>query len=249
MNTFSCFNWKVQVTSPRKHIEENYVDYAVEIENISGDKWSLRKRYREFRDLHEKLMEDYPTLVGSWSFPPKLSLSNWFGTNTFSDSVIEERRNKLEEYLKKCIQNKTIASSPIVVTFLQEPQKPWTKDQLTGMAIGIAFVIFLWISIDFSTFFLAFSILCGAAIITKPDEASFHEYLRQSIAGNNGNWIMKNVYAPLAVTVLSMNSVVVKKDYFIMELIAVKLEDRNQTAYFIGIFKNWFQLTMPKKTK
>lgn len=69
------------------------MQYAIIVEGYNK-KWEVRRRYSDFYYLHQTLCYKYPTLVGSVDFPEK----TLFNT---SPQVIEDRRKRLERYLKQ----------------------------------------------------------------------------------------------------------------------------------------------------
>jgi len=69
------------------------------------------KRYSEFYDLKEQLEKIYPD-TKLFSFPPKV-----FGNN-MTPRVIDERRDKLEIYLRECLADTSIRASQLLTSFL-----------------------------------------------------------------------------------------------------------------------------------
>jgi len=151
----------------------------------------------------------------------------------------------LDKYLKNCVENKIISATEELVSFLKKkPQESWTKDQLMVVLISFLFLLLFWIMIDFTSFLLAIILFLTIASLTKPNIASFHEFLRLKIAQNTSSWWMKNIYAPLAVTVISSNSILMQKDYLICTIILVDVD--NKRILFIGMFNNWLPLSLSR---
>ncbi|XP_070569442.1 kinesin-like protein KIF16B isoform X2 [Ptychodera flava] len=63
---------------------------------VLGNNWVVYRRYRQFRELHENMKQNYPE-IGALEFPPK----RLFGNK--SDKVVSKRRGHLENYLKSFI--------------------------------------------------------------------------------------------------------------------------------------------------
>src|ERR1700749_5029551 len=75
--------------SKSHHIYQIYV-------RIRDDEWNVYRRYSQFHSLHKTLRKKFQVL-GSFDFPPKKTIGN-------KDSkVVQERRKKLEHYLRNLI--------------------------------------------------------------------------------------------------------------------------------------------------
>ena len=78
----------------------SYVEYEVSImEPVAGEitKWSVFRRYRQFRDLHSMLSTNYGHVVTSLPFPSR----KLFGSR--SDAVSSERQRDLQSYINNLI--------------------------------------------------------------------------------------------------------------------------------------------------
>ena len=59
--------------------------------------WTVKRRYREFFELHEKLTKQFSTLQKKLTLPPKKLLGN------FDPPHVEKRRRSLENYLRNIV--------------------------------------------------------------------------------------------------------------------------------------------------
>lgn len=66
--------------------------------NVNGDKWTIYRRYKRFRELHHYIKRKYGQKVQIPYFPPR----KWF--NNKSERVVEGRRKTLERYLQDLVQ-------------------------------------------------------------------------------------------------------------------------------------------------
>ena len=92
--------------------------YIIEVAPAVGDKWQTKKRYSHFEDFHAALLD----CVSSSILPAGAELPGKkipFFTSATSLSLIEERSVLLQNYLRKIITVHAIASSPLLVNFLQ----------------------------------------------------------------------------------------------------------------------------------
>ncbi len=67
----------------------NYIVYEFEL-TLYGESWTVRRRFIEFHDLHEKLKLGHPIVMGALTFPPK----NMWPTEKF----LRERHAGLEVF-------------------------------------------------------------------------------------------------------------------------------------------------------
>lgn len=73
------------------HIYQIYV-------RIKEEEWNVYRRYSQFHSLHKTLKAQYPC-ISRFEFPPKKAIGN-------KDSkVVQERRKKLESYLRNVINH------------------------------------------------------------------------------------------------------------------------------------------------
>lgn len=78
----------------------SYVEYEVSIMEPQGEevaRWSLFRRYRQFRDMHSALSTKYGHVVTSLPFPSR----KLFGSK--SDAVSSERQRDLQSYLNNLL--------------------------------------------------------------------------------------------------------------------------------------------------
>ncbi|KAJ9577313.1 hypothetical protein L9F63_006152 [Diploptera punctata] len=94
----SSGNW-VQIPSYvlRGAGSSTHYEYEVRVD-MGGDRWSLLRRYKRFRELHINMKEKYGSQVEALSFPPR----RLFGKN--SESLARQRRKKLEDYLRSLLE-------------------------------------------------------------------------------------------------------------------------------------------------
>ncbi|XP_044984477.1 uncharacterized protein LOC123451968 isoform X1 [Hordeum vulgare subsp. vulgare] len=84
--------------------------YSVSVTDANGNSWSIKRRFRHFEELHRRLKE-YPQY--SLHLPPKHFLSSGLEV-----SVVRERCNLLDIYLKNLLQIPTVSSCIEVWDFL-----------------------------------------------------------------------------------------------------------------------------------
>ncbi|KAJ1523618.1 hypothetical protein ONE63_001461 [Megalurothrips usitatus] len=103
-----------------------HYEYEVRV-NAGGERWTLLRRYRRFRELHLQMRDKYGSLVSSLEFPPRRLFSKR------SEVVAGKRRAQLEVYLRALIRVcSTVAGCPL----------HQARDNLTRVAL-----------IEFSPFF------------------------------------------------------------------------------------------------
>nr|XP_057911019.1 nischarin isoform X2 [Doryrhamphus excisus] len=88
---------------------ENYTVYIIEV-MVGEHKWTVKHRYSDFHDLHEKLTAE--NKVDRRLLPPKKML----GKN--SKSLVERRQKDLELYLQTLLQQFPQATPTALATFL-----------------------------------------------------------------------------------------------------------------------------------
>ncbi|KAF4654844.1 hypothetical protein FOZ61_007994 [Perkinsus olseni] len=72
--------------------QDGYTEYFIEVSNLSnGDKWTVSRRYREIRELHDHLKLKYPDRI------PKIPGKKLWGT--MDPHFIEERQRGLQAYM------------------------------------------------------------------------------------------------------------------------------------------------------
>lgn len=106
----TCFT----VSVPRVHLESNkYYVYEIHIiPTYGGDEWTIRRRYRDFYELHQEFQKTNAG-VKALDFPPKKKFGNmvrwWKSWPSMDDNLIlffqdasfvEQRRQRLQVYLR-----------------------------------------------------------------------------------------------------------------------------------------------------
>ena len=91
----------------------DYIEYWIEI-MTDYKKWIIKKRYSEFYDLNQILIQKIPEL--NKLFPPKRFFKN-------SESTIEERKNCFNKYLYYLFEKTNIFSLNEVMDFIQMDKK------------------------------------------------------------------------------------------------------------------------------
>ncbi|XP_013393722.1 kinesin-like protein KIF16B [Lingula anatina] len=76
---------------------DTHHEFEVKIRVLEEETWSVFRRYRRFREMHEHLKKKYPE-VAALQFPPK----KWFGNRT--EKVVKERQNQLQEYVQNVLR-------------------------------------------------------------------------------------------------------------------------------------------------
>ncbi|CAO1629468.1 unnamed protein product [Sympodiomycopsis kandeliae] len=109
-------------TSPKPHVV-----YAILI-HLPVRSWTIYRRYSEFLSLHESFLKECGSQP-SVPFPPKLATSGSvflkiFKTNEQSDTLLHERKEALERYLRYIVSNPdgTWRESRVFKEFIELPQ-------------------------------------------------------------------------------------------------------------------------------
>ncbi|KAJ4843567.1 hypothetical protein Tsubulata_040936 [Turnera subulata] len=108
----SFFKLKCEVLGANivKSDSRSFAVYSISVTDVTGNNWSIKRRYRHFEELHRRLKE-YPEY--NLHLPPKHFLST--GLDLL---VIQERCRLLDRYLKMLLQLPTISGSIEVWDFL-----------------------------------------------------------------------------------------------------------------------------------
>lgn len=84
-----------------------HYEYVVRV-SVGEDKWTILRRYKRFRELHQRMSAKYGAKVEALPFPPR----RFFTKN--SESVARLRRVQLETYLQQLLEVcSTIESCPL----------------------------------------------------------------------------------------------------------------------------------------
>ena len=86
----------------------NFVEYIIKVKTVYK-KWTIQKRYSDFEKLYLLLYKKYPYLNFP-SFPPKRVFR-------FTDNTIEERKNKLNNFLYFINNKINIYKNPEIINF------------------------------------------------------------------------------------------------------------------------------------
>ena len=96
--------WQKKLPSP-------HALYKIDVMTKSNH-WSVLRRYREFRQLHKKLMSQYG--IPKDMIPPKKLTANMLLSH------LEKRKDALEHYLQRLVNSSTyVSSSPEIMEFLE----------------------------------------------------------------------------------------------------------------------------------
>ncbi|PSN40524.1 Kinesin-like protein Klp98A [Blattella germanica] len=74
-----------------------HYEYEVRVD-MGGERWSLLRRYKRFRELHINMREKYGAPVETLIFPPR----RLFGNS--SETVARKRRKQLEDYIRNLLE-------------------------------------------------------------------------------------------------------------------------------------------------
>ena len=111
-----CLNTSVKVKGYEVMKDKNpYVVYVIRVHSLSGS-WTVRRRYTDFSYLHTKLREE--NVASLPALPPK----QVFGSS-LDPAHIEQRKNKLHEYLSSLIALPDAWLSNHLVLFLDNESR------------------------------------------------------------------------------------------------------------------------------
>ncbi|KAL5375225.1 hypothetical protein DPSP01_011324 [Paraphaeosphaeria sporulosa] len=92
-----------------------YVVWNITVDTLNGSPMKIIKRYSDFDDLRQKLVQTFPHLVGAMPpLPPKSIVSR------FRSKFLEKRRVGLAHFLNCILLNPEFAGSPVLKEFLFE---------------------------------------------------------------------------------------------------------------------------------
>jgi len=90
-----------------------FVVWNITVETLHGGTMRIRKRYSEFDDLRDKLLQTFPYSEAAMPpLPPKSVISK------FRPKFLENRRIKLQYFLNCIILNPEFSGSPVLKEFL-----------------------------------------------------------------------------------------------------------------------------------
>lgn len=99
-----------EVKNEETLLGDKYVIYSVNIYSYYKN-WTVYKRYSDFEAIH-KILQSRITHVQLAEFPPKRFFKN-------SESTIQERKTKLEDYLNFLFKNVSICSYSEILDFIE----------------------------------------------------------------------------------------------------------------------------------
>ncbi|KAI5960658.1 SNX4 [Candida pseudojiufengensis] len=133
---FDKYSIKISATNPNRDLDASskpFISYLVttttdnpNIKKLGKDNhsdeqyvtYSVRRRYGDFRYLHESLTNDFPTTM----IPPLPSKSNikYLTGDTFSHEFVHKRLHSLERFLRFIVQHKLLSQSSIFHLFISD---------------------------------------------------------------------------------------------------------------------------------
>lgn len=132
---FGTYSITSNVTTPIRDVDSNskpYISYLIstttdnpKILKLSNNinEFSVRRRYEDFRHLHDTLSKDYPTYL----IPPLPSKSNfkYLTGDTFSHEFVKKRLNSLNRFIKFITTHKYLSQAGVFHIFIIDSQD-WT---------------------------------------------------------------------------------------------------------------------------
>lgn len=115
----------VAVTSPisdRDGSQKPHISYLVESKSALGA-FSVRRRYGDFRFLHDCLNTDFPHVLVP-PLPPKLNFK-YFTGDTFSTAFVHKRLHSLNRFLQFVAQHTALSQLAVLHYFLSDTGE-WT---------------------------------------------------------------------------------------------------------------------------
>jgi hypothetical protein len=95
---------------------KGHTEFVVECAVGEGQPWTVRRRFREFSALLEALLCTFPRLKLP-SLPPKA----WFGNS--GAKWVEERREKLNEFVDALLRLDEVARDKTLTSFFEVPRQ------------------------------------------------------------------------------------------------------------------------------
>ncbi|PIA65014.1 hypothetical protein AQUCO_00100467v1 [Aquilegia coerulea] len=143
---------------------KTFAVYSISVTDADNKSWSIKRRFRHFEELHRRLKE-FPEY--KLSLPPKHFLSSGLDV-----TVIQERCQLLDKYLKKLLQLPTISASIEVWDFL-------SVDSQTYM-FSNSLSIIQPLSVDLESKPYEKSTKVQSSVDAAKDNSSREEYLNKS---------------------------------------------------------------------
>lgn len=99
VNTLANLHISIPRAVLQKTKTKNYYVYEINLKSKNGEEtWTLFKRYRDFYSLHKQLKKQH-LQIKVLDFPPKKKLGN------MDFDFVEERRQRLQVYIRHVVQN------------------------------------------------------------------------------------------------------------------------------------------------
>lgn len=99
VNTLANLHISIPRAVLQKTKTKNFYVYEINLRSKNGEEtWTLFKRYRDFHSLHKQLKKQH-IQIKALDFPPKKKLGN------LDFDFVEERRQRLQVYLRHVVQN------------------------------------------------------------------------------------------------------------------------------------------------
>ena len=120
-------------------IQGEFTEYHIKVTSSEGDSWLIRRRYREFRELHDHLKLKYPDSLPSVSLNPLLSLyiqipgKRLWGNQ--DPDFVKERQDGLQRYMDSLLDIEPECSTKFFRLFLEirdAPKQPRQSDRPSG---------------------------------------------------------------------------------------------------------------------
>lgn len=111
---------KLEVNIPTAYLTRkspstsSYHVYQVKIRTKSGIEWSVYRRYSQFHSFHQQLKATKEPIISQLDFPPKRRL------NSRASTIVQERRRKLEEYLRGVAEHVERLPAPVASVHTQQ---------------------------------------------------------------------------------------------------------------------------------
>ncbi|XP_030634120.1 nischarin [Chanos chanos] len=125
---FAEQNTEKKVCIVGSELVENYTVYIIEV-TVGAHKWTVKHRYSDFHDLHEKLTSEKK--IDKNLLPPKKII----GKN--SKSLVEKRQKELEVYLQTLLSRFPVAAPKVLSYFLH-----FHLYEINGIAAALAEELF-----------------------------------------------------------------------------------------------------------
>ncbi|KYQ91510.1 Phox domain-containing protein [Tieghemostelium lacteum] len=106
-----------KISGIEKGSSRTYTAYAVDVESVDGQKYTIARRYKQFTLLHTQLVR----IFGEHDLPSLPGKKN--GLYFSSDDHTEKRRTDLQDYLQTILRNPKTSSSLVFYQFLKRDEQ------------------------------------------------------------------------------------------------------------------------------